>query len=501
MKKFLAILMAICMMASMLCVSAFAADSDPIVMEISGLEKDGKTIVSLNYWTKFDEGWEKAVDLACDNAFMEEHDLDRIIVDLRADWNANEDGEFGKSSWDGFQYSTIYVPSDTRITINLNGHNINRGLGDNNEYDGEVIYVDDNADLIINGGKDGDPIVKSSENTEGIPMGMITGGNSDNGAGGIHIMDGAKVTLNNVNLIGNAVDDDDGSAIAAYDGAVLVMNGGSVSNNTLWRSFKSYVTPYGAIYLNDATGYFNNVEFADNIFRGHDYAYGVAIGSDDSDLTLENCTFKHNGYKNASNNIWTPQSVIEIEGGTVNIKNCVFENNGTNGNLIGPDLMRIEDADATITGSVFCNNWSEIIIRCYSVKLEVTDCHFEGNSGNVFHGEAKEGSFFKNCTFTNNSQGSYWTFVFEENNKLTFEDCEIDDDASFKNKNNATFITNGRAKSLGVGSIFGEGSLAMIVSFLALITSGVCIFLTVYYNKKKAVPVAANNAIEAEDEE
>ena len=37
----------------------------------------------------------------------------------------------------------------------------------------------------------------------------------------------------------------------------------------------------------------------------------------------------------------------------------------------------------------------------------------------------------------------------------------------------------------GVGSIFGEGSLTMIVALLALIASGVSIFLVVYYNKKK----------------
>ena len=245
--------------------------------------------------------------------FMEEQGLDRIIVDFYADWNANEDGEFGKSSWDGFQYSTIYVPSDTRITINLNGHKINRGLGDNNEYDGEVIFVNDDADLIINGGKSGDPIVKSGENPDNVPMGVITGGNSDNGAGGIHIDDGARVTLNNVNLIGNAVDDDDGSAIAAYDGAVLTMNGGSISNNTLWRSHNANVTPYGGVYVNDSTAYFNNVEFADNIFRGYDHSYGVALYVRSSDVTLENCTFKHNGYRHTANNIWTPQSVISID--------------------------------------------------------------------------------------------------------------------------------------------------------------------------------------------
>ena len=52
----------------------------------------------------------------------------------------------------------------------------------------------------------------------------------------------------------------------------------------------------------------------------------------------------------------------------------------------------------------------------------------------------------------------------------------------------------------GLGSLFGEGSLTMIVALLALIASGVAIFLVVYYNKKKAVPVAVNKATEADEE-
>ena len=50
------------------------------------------------------------------------------------------------------------------------------------------------------------------------------------------------------------------------------------------------------------------------------------------------------------------------------------------------------------------------------------------------------------------------------------------------------------------GSIFGEGSLSMIVSLLALIASGVSIFLIVDM-KKKLVPAAANNVAETKDEE
>ena len=40
-----------------------------------------------------------------------------------------------------------------------------------------------------------------------------------------------------------------------------------------------------------------------------------------------------------------------------------------------------------------------------------------------------------------------------------------------------------------------------IIALLALVASGVSIFLTVYYNKKKAVPVAANGAADTETDE
>ena len=62
-----------------------------------------------------------------------------------------------------------------------------------------------------------------------------------------------------------------------------------------------------------------------------------------------------------------------------------------------------------------------------------------------------------------------------------------------------TDALDGRARRFG--SIFGEGSLTMIVAFLSLIASGVAIFLVVYYNKKKAAPVAANGATDTETDD
>ena len=48
-------------------------------------------------------------------------------MDLLADWNANDDGEFGPSGDDGFRFSTLHIPEKSILTINMNGHTINRG--------------------------------------------------------------------------------------------------------------------------------------------------------------------------------------------------------------------------------------------------------------------------------------------------------------------------------------------------------------------------------------
>ena len=444
------------------------------VLGVTLLHKDGTQ--KTTYYKAFDFGWDYAVDAAKTNNY------ERVIVDLLADWNTNE-------------YGVITIPENAKMTINMNGHKIDRGLGDNNQDDGEVICVNDDADLVINGGKEGDAFVKPGENTENIPMGKITGGNSDNGAGGIHIHDEARVTLNNVNIVGNTTDDDDGAGIAAYDGAVLVMNGGSISNNILWSSFQSYADPYGSLYLNDSTAYLNGVEFVGNQFAGNNSAYGVAIYSANSKLVAENCTFKENGNRDAVSQGRIPSSVICIDEGSMEFINCVFEDNGTPGINNGAEIVELWGGTIKISNSVFRNNTCGSVIECFSGVIEVSDTVFEGNSCSVFSREADEGSFFKNCTFSGNTTNkAKKTFDFHEDNKLDFIDCDFGD-STFNDRSRATF--DGAA---GVGSVFGEGSFSMIVSLAALIASGISIFLIVDM-KKKLVPATAKNTEENEDEE
>ena len=163
--------MTVCLLLSALSITAFAADPAPgTVIRVSALKNNELEVIEDH--DNFEDGWNHAMKLAEDN------DYDRIIVDLYADWTAVK-GVFADDS-DGFDNETLYIPEGAVVTINMNGHTINRAMTDW-KWNGEVMCIDENADVVINDG-------------------TITGGWSGNGAGGIHVLDNAKVTLNSVHV-------------------------------------------------------------------------------------------------------------------------------------------------------------------------------------------------------------------------------------------------------------------------------------------------------------
>ena len=291
------------------------------------------------------------------------------------------------------------------------------------------------------------------------------------------------------------------------------MNGGSISNNTLWRSSLSWATPYGGIYLNDSTAHLNNVVFEGNVFGGSDYAYGVAIYVDDSELVAENCTFKGNGYTNSAKGLRTSNSIITIDDGSMEFKNCVFENNGTPGSTIGPDVISVfGGATVKINNSKFLNNVSRYTISCIDGDVEVTESHFEGYTGSIYYSKKNGDGIFKDCNFVGGpAKTGTKSFYLEKNSSLELNTCDLGS-STFNDESRVTFVNcfsteDGNTlppiafgETGHVGSMFGEGSLSMIIALLALITSGVSLFLIVDM-KKKLVPATTNNADKTESEE
>ena len=483
MKKIFAIIMTICLMASVLCVSASAltfSSNDKI--RVYGLKKDGTTY-PIDGYTDFEEGWEAAVDYAEDDDFMSENKYERIVVEFLADWKANDDGEFG-DSWDGFRRSTIYIPGDTKMTVNLNGHTIDRALKEW-EYDGEVICIDSKADVIIENG-------------------TITGGWSGNGAGGIHIYENANVTLNNVNVEGNKTDDDNGGGIYLDSYATLTMNGGSLSKN------EAHGDPSNGagLYVDGATATLNNVTISENKGgRGIAiYVYdGFAIAAK---VTLNNCVIENNnGLPNSEyQSLIYAHSPVYINGGEI-------KNNGQEDVL--NSLFYFDEANLYMTGTkddmvLVTGNNVTAIFYCYGnmpgklTGVEGDYCEIVDNTGYIGGDERKGYSskaryWFNNCKFNNNNTNNpdgYDFYAYQDSVSM-FEKCDLGD-TTFNTKKNVNF-----GKGTGLeASIFsdGEGSLSMIVSILALAASVASIGFCAILRKKITAPATANNA-ETEDDE
>ena len=455
MKNFLAILMAICMMASLLCVPAFAADSElpepaaGVVLRITAMK--GDDIVLEGDYTNFQDGWDAAMDLAGDKSKMRSKGYNRIVVDLYANWNPSVE-------------SNIEIPEEARLTLNMNGHIINRDLiRFDGVYGGEAMYISSEADVIINDG-------------------TITGGSSSDGAGGIHIKGDARVVLNNVNVVGNHSEGSNGSGIAVKSGAVLVMNGGSLSENTMTEdNYMVYIRyPYGILYACDATVTLNNVTINDNR-AGTRNGEGMAIYADDSTVTLNNCVVSNNAH---DGNGGYAESVIGAVDSKLFINNTDFIGNGAVSSKVDTDyshLFCLEDSELTMEGGKITGNKADKLFYFDDSKADLKGVTITDNESVVFDVDNSSAKVtLTECVLGNNSPVKYdEDIIVDTKGTLVVTDCDLGD-TTFENKNMVT----------GVGSMIGEGNISMILSLLAIFVAGAAFVVVISKGKKKGSPCA-----------
>ena len=154
--------------------------------------------------------------------------------------------------------------------------------------------------------------------------------------------------------------------------------------------------------------------------------------------------------------------MFALKDSTITIEdNCQFHHNAFL-NL----FTMFEDVDFYISDATMTDN--------SSIVLDTSD---NGSSG-----------YFKNCVFNNNVNAAEKDATFEvRDNELTFYDCDLGD-STFDEAEDVTFV--GTNAPNGVGSLFGEGSLTMIVSILALVASVAAIGVSISSNKKKSEPAS-----------
>ena len=204
------------------------------------------------HYVDFASGWSEAVRSAS-IAFLNDKDA-FVKVILEKDWIADPvpSTGFGKGSGNGFSNGRISLLANSNITIDLNGHTIDRnlykgaqdnegGLDAQNAKNGQVFYVLGNLTVIsskeggkITGGYGG---VLISSNPSGIGTFNLYGGSiegnkafeSNSYGGGVYVSAGSTF-----NMYGGYVQNN----IATYGGGVCVaegstfnMYGGYVQNN------------------------------------------------------------------------------------------------------------------------------------------------------------------------------------------------------------------------------------------------------------------------------
>ena len=371
------------------------------------------------------------------------------------------------------------ITANADIVIDLNGHTINCNQA-GSKVDGEVMYIGANPNVTINDG-------------------MIKGGRSFNGAGGIHVDDEATVTLNNVHVKGNTVDGDDGGGIALYDGATLIMNGGSISDNRNNSSYKCY----GAgVYVYESTAIFEGVTFLNNQNTYNPMRGTVLYADEDSVVTMNNCKVVDNGTFNESIGTVGSISLISIEGdSSVEIKNTEFRGNGyseSDHDSVNTLIYVTNTSHFLIDNCTFKHNSAAYMLYVWGEDFEVVNTRFLDNPANVFSGYADESITFTNCEFNNNSGNQwmgYYSFNFSSrNSKVKFVNCSFGN-STYNDRSRATFEDDSKFPA----SLFGEGSLSMIVASVALIASIASIIVNVTARKKKTVPVTATE--QSEDDE
>ncbi len=316
-----------------------------------------------------------------------------VKVAMESDWlaktNANYYTSFGSGA--GFQSGTIQLSNNANITLDLNGHTIDRQLTDielNTVFSGRNIIVNSNAILnIIDSSYDGDEVYKllvnndlTQENVNKLPYGKIKGAkntseaygagirvenggvlnfysgivcnNTANFGAGIVAMRDGTLNIYDGLIFGNESDNNGGGIVSGID-SIVILKGSIVANNNAAVGAGVFVYTRGIINVRN-TIITNNiaVNYGGGIYIDGTCTMSIGVGAQIYGNTLNN---KDNNLflsTNAKVNIWG--NLINSEdvigkyaihvGVTLQKTSGIFTNGYTaNGNAIDPKIYFFSD--------------------------------------------------------------------------------------------------------------------------------------------------------------
>ena len=284
----------------------------------------------------------------------------KVVMILGSDWNEDE----------------VLVIEKGNLTLDLNGHYIKRTRNYEQIRNGEVFRVKEGATFTV---KDSNPYRKSYD---GLKGGVITGGASTNGAGGVHLEKGSTFNMLG-GTIYECVTSEDGGAINAADKNIT-------------------------INMKDCRIYFcQTVDSFDSCFGG-----GIFLKSTVK-LTLENVSIEDCYSENSGGGLYASFS----EGTSVVLKNVLFSGNKAYDNGGAIYLLRGTGVDFRADGCTFVGNLARkeggAFVLSGSTKNDqpviLNDCTFKSNyagtNGSAICAEC-DGLVLTSATATDNVVGS-----------------------------------------------------------------------------------------------
>ncbi len=402
----------------------------------------------------------------------------------------------------------LEVNSGAKVTIEMNGHMIDRALA-NTDYsgkgDGQIFLVNDEATLTINGGTDTTHAGyvqnglwfsgKKSGNTVNLTGGVLTGGACDDsdGAGAITMKEHTTVTLNNVNVVGNICD----CFWTFYgDGGAIRMDSknSTLNLNESRLMFNHSEKDGGAIYIAKDNCTVNMVRSVISNNYASDEGGGIYSGGEKTSIYMSEQSNISQNRADDGGGLYLNQdkAVVDMRNSEISYNTASDEGGGICSNdkyamIRMAENSHIDCNNANIGGGVYfsCSNFnlrstdqtSTISRNCakngdggavyinrrpfsFVDGASIYGITFDGNTaskdgGAIYIGQ--ESVSISTCKFTNNEASDEGGAIYVNNDRNTLSGCTV---------------TNNKAKTAG-GGVFCSASVDIGLSGKMMITDNV----------------------------
>lgn len=422
-----------------------------------------------------------------------------VVITLGSDWNID---------------TMQTIDTKQNIVLDLNGHCVNRGRNFKVTKYGCVFGVGNNARFTI---LDSNPNAKGYD---GLKGGVITGGAGDDGGGGIVIYQSgeldmfggtiykcttdyhggailtnkeyAKIVMRNCTIDSckteNSGDECNGGGICIRDAAYVVMN-----NVTIRNCYSE--DNGGGMYLGNKPRFvfMKNCLFSDN--SAHDGGGGLHFGSLNNDtafkFTADNCNFSGNKCTDGDGGGVHIYDNDDEDRNPIIFRNCIFMYNESKRDGAA---LEIDDDLVVLQGGTITNNkagrWGAIYVEDkYDIsvggKLIIKDNKASNQVNKDLVLEKADKKAYIYCAGLD--EGSY---ISVSNSKSAKGIASVVFISKYQVKyfhpesGTLTFAKKGTKEStLVTASLFGEGSVKMIIIMSAIVILGFAAMLL--YKKKK----------------